>query len=178
MELHLPIKIRTLTGFQRSLLDKLNTKKGFFRYGNKIRFQVHLPIKESSFLFCLDDEPTDIITNLITQEISPISDALEWDGEEEFWFNSDKLINALTHLYRFYYEEEALYEQLEGKTLSVFSFTFLPILPEEFKKRHIPISIDEYGFTVGEGDLFLITHNNVNPYVLKILKKFPTKISF
>lgn len=174
-----PKRTRRLTGFDRRLLDTLNQQKGFFRYGNRIRFQIHMPLNEAALFYCLGKSPGNIVTEVIKNRFGLLAEALEWDGEENFWFDPNLLITALANQYRFYLPREAEIEEIEYRTLGKFPFVLIDFekLPHNLKTRSVPARVNNTSLIIGEGTSFLISHNEIDKQVVELLAKMPTHIN-
>ena len=169
-------KIDKISGYDRSLLRKLNTAKGFFLYGNRIRFTTNLTMNIAMLVHCLSEKPGLILENIIEDSVGPLANALNWDGVSDFWFERDELLLTLGSMYRFFDKEEAVQHEIRHQEIKEYPFVILLEPPTE-EEYDIPVCIDEEGVWIGKGvQATLRSHERIPVTVLNLLKKVPTNI--
>ena len=169
-------KIDKISGYDRSLLHKLNNVRGFFLYGNRIRFTTNLNVNTSILIRCLAERPGTVIEDIVEDSIGYLSSILNWDGNQEFWFEPDELLLSLASQYRFYDKEEAIQHNIKYKEILDYPFVILLETPVD-EEYDIPILIQDNEIWIGKGSQAILrSHQEIPKTVLKVLKKIPTKI--
>ena len=171
-------RVTKIKGVQRKLLEFLNTKTGFFRHGNQIRFTIHLESSESALLYLLRDKPSHNISDMIKNELAGLSGSIEYDQDTNlFSFNKNRLLIDLASENRFYSSMDAEQEGLSFVESDTYPFVVVLGLSEkiDYENRTIPIQyINETTIKVGEGSEYLISHGYISKTIIELLKKLPT----